>query len=97
MIDFLGWVGSLAFAVCAIPQAIQSLKDGHTNGLNWGYLGLWTLGEVCMLIYILPKGDIPLLINYLGNGVCLSIMLWFKVYPRKPKPMPYLEFSEQGK
>ena len=81
--EIFGWLGGIAFAVCAIPQAFQSWKDGHTQGLNWGFLGIWTVGEVCMTIYILPKGDLPLIINYLGNGICLGIMLWYKLFPRK--------------
>lgn len=82
MLDVLGWIGSVAFAICGIPQAYQSLKDGHTRGLNWGFLGTWTVGEVCMFLYVLPKGDMPLILNYLGNGICLLVMLRYKIWER---------------
>lgn len=82
MLDILGWIGSIAFAVCAIPQAYKCYRDGHANGLDWGFLGVWFLGEVCMIAYILPKGDIPLLVNYIGNFAALLVMLRYKLKPR---------------
>jgi uncharacterized protein with PQ loop repeat len=83
-LEVFGWIGAAGFAVCGIPQAYQSFKDGHTKGLNWGFLGTWSIGEICMLIYILPTGNLPLILNYVGNGICLAVMVWYKVFERKP-------------
>lgn len=82
-IDTLGWLGAVAFAVCAIPQAYKSWKGGHSDGISWGFLGLWTFGEICTLIYTIPKGLVPLIFNYLGNLLFLAVIIKYKVRPRK--------------
>ena len=81
--ELIGWIGSLLFAACGIPQAWQCWKSGHARGLAWGFLMMWLMGEVLTLIYILPKLDWPLIFNYTANLALLLIMLWFKLWPRK--------------
>jgi len=81
-VDTIGWFGSIMFAVCGLPQAIQCAKDGHSNGLNWFFLIAWVLGEICTIIYVIPKSDWILLSNYFVNLVFLGIMLRYKIYPR---------------
>jgi uncharacterized protein with PQ loop repeat len=80
--EAIGWIGSLMFAVCAVPQAITSHKQGHSSGLNWLFLGLWLGGEILTTIYIWPKQDWPLLTNYFINLACLAVILYYKVRPR---------------
>ena len=78
----IGWLGSILFAICAIPQALQSIRDGHSRGLNWGFLVAWLLGEILTLIYIWPKQDYPLMFNYLMNLIFLGIMVRYKIWER---------------
>jgi len=80
--DILGYIGSICLAICAVPQAYLSLKQGHSNGISLGFLFLWTIGEIFTLLYILPKADVPLLINYLSNLIFLSIIWKYKFFPR---------------
>lgn len=79
MLDIIGWIGSACFAICAIPQALKSYRDGHSDGISWAFLSLWLTGELCMIIYILPTGDGPLLVNYFGNLACLLVILRYKL------------------
>lgn len=81
--ETLGWIGSILFAICGLPQAYQSVKDGHSRGLNWFFLLAWLGGEVLTIAYVWPKADLPLLFNYFTNLVFLLVMLRYKVWERK--------------
>lgn len=84
-LEFFGWAGSILFAICGLPQAMQSVKDGHSNGLNWFFLLAWLFGELFTIAYVLPKMDIPLLANYMINLIFLAIMIYYKLWPRNRK------------
>lgn len=78
-LDFVGWVGSLLLAFCGLPQAIDSWRRKSSQGVTWGLLGMWMLGEVFTLIYVLPKMDMPLLFNYSANIAFLLVIVYYKV------------------
>ena len=80
--SIIGWIGAICFAICAIPQAVTCYKNGHSDGISYGFLLLWLTGEVCTIIYIIPKMDVPLLVNYIGNLLCLLVILKYKILPR---------------
>lgn len=79
----IGWLGSILLAFCGLPQAIESIKTKSSEGLTWGFIGMWFIGEICTFIYILPKMDLPLLLNYTANIIFLSIIIFYKLLPRK--------------
>lgn len=81
-LEVIGWIGAIAFALSAVPQAVKSWKDKHSHGLAWSFLGLWLLGELASIVYVLPKGHIPLLANYFLNLTFLLVIIWYKVRPR---------------
>ncbi|CAB4174966.1 COG4095 Uncharacterized conserved protein [uncultured Caudovirales phage] len=81
--EIIGWIGSVLFAICGLPQAIQSYNEGHSDGLNWLFILPWLFGELFTLIYIIPKGDMPLIFNYVLNLVFLLVILYYKIKPRK--------------
>lgn len=81
--DTLGWIGGIMLAICALPQAYMAWKQGHSNGVSALLLILWGGGEIFTFIYVLPKSDLPLLLNYSTNLVSLFIISWFKLFPRK--------------
>ena len=76
-------IKAACFALCGVPQAILSYKQGHAKGTSWGLLVLWTIGEICILIYVLSKKDLPLIVNYLFNLLMLAIIIKYKLFPRK--------------
>jgi uncharacterized protein with PQ loop repeat len=80
-LEIIGWMGSIMFALCAIPQAWQSYTDGHSNGVNWLFLILWLSGEIFTLIYVVPKKHWPLIFNYIANVLFILIIVYFKIYP----------------
>jgi len=77
-----GWVGSFLLAICALPQAWMSYKQGNSNGVSHGLLWLWASGEVVTLVYVGDKMDLPLIMNYATNIVLISIVIWYKYRPR---------------
>ena len=81
--ETIGWVGSILFAICGLPQAIQCARDGHSRGLNWFFLLAWLGGEVLTIAYVWPKQDWPLLANYFANMGFLLVMLRYKIWERK--------------
>lgn len=82
--EILGWVGALMLAVCAVPQAWLSIKQGHARGVSNGLLALWLFGEAFTLAYILklPELNWPLICNYAANIVFVSVIIWYKFNPR---------------
>lgn len=81
--DAIGWMGSMLFALCGLPQAIQSYKQKHSDGLTWMFLLMWFFGEVFTFAYVLPKMDYPLLANYVVNFAFLIVIMFYKLFPRK--------------
>lgn len=81
--ESIGWIGSFLFAICGLPQAIQSVRDGHSRGLNWAFILCWLGGEIFTILYVWPKMDLPLLTNYFINLIFLLIMLFYKIWERK--------------
>lgn len=79
----IGWIGSIMLAFCGLPQAWESIRMGHSRGLTWGFLSMWFVGELCTFLYILPKMDLPLLVNYSANIMFLIIIIFYKIKPRK--------------
>lgn len=80
--DIVGWVGSFLFAICAIPQAWASYRQGHSNGMTHSLLWLWAGGEVLTLMYVLHRQEWPLILNYVCNLLALIVIVWFKYRPR---------------
>lgn len=81
--EALGWIGSGLFAICSLPQAVQCAKDGHARGLNWFFLLAWLGGTVCTGIYLIPKMDYALLVNYGMNLIFVSLIIRYKLFERK--------------
>lgn len=83
--EVLGWIGAVAFAICAIPQAIQCWKQGHGNGISALFLWAWFAGGVSMLgATLLRFGWIPwLAIHYFGNMGALLVIMRCKFWPKR--------------
>ena len=77
--EMIGWFGSILLAFCGLPQAIESYKTKSSEGLTWGFIGMWFVGEIMTIIYILPQMVLPLLFNYTANVIFLSIIIYYKI------------------
>lgn len=83
IVVLMGLIGSICLAICGVPQAYMSYKQGHSEGISLGFLLLWTIGEIFTIIYIIPKADLPLLLNYSFNLIFLSVIWRYRLCPRK--------------
>ena len=82
MLELVGWIGAVCLGVCAVPQTIKTVKQGHARGISLSFLLLWIVGEMLTFVYVLPKKDLPLLVNYGLNLICLSVILRYRMQPR---------------
>lgn len=82
-----GWIYSFAFALSGAPQMIRSIKDGHSNGVADGTMILWMVGEVAGLIYGVGLWQHPIIFNCLLNTICVGIICWYRIFPRKEGKM----------
>lgn len=83
--ELWGYLSSLCFIVCGIPQAWQCLKSGTSKGLNSPFLWLWTFGEIFLIFYAYYLSSIPMYLNAFFNLLCLGIIFKYLYYPRKEK------------
>ena len=81
MVSFLGYLGGLLLALCALPQLFLCYRTKSAKGLSWGLLTMWYLGEVLTLSYIIMKHgfDLPLTLNYVCNILILTVIIHYKI------------------
>ena len=81
----LGWIGSVCFAMCGIPQVLKCIHGGNADGLSPLFLCLWLCGEICYIMATLQEfGCVPwLLTNYIVNLICVLWIVRYKFWPRK--------------
>ena len=85
--ELIGWIGSILFSLCALPQTLLVCKQKHADGLSWLFLNMWFFGEIFSTIYICNQNilQIPLLANYSFNILLLLIIFYWKIVGRKIK------------
>jgi uncharacterized protein with PQ loop repeat len=76
--EFIGWVGSIMLSICGLPQAWDSLKNKHSNGISWGFILLWLFGELFALVYVVYKKENPIIFNCVLNTVIVSVIFYYK-------------------
>jgi len=81
--ETIGWIGSILLAFCGLPQAIESYKTKNSDGLTWGFLIMWGVGELFTIVYIIPKWHWPLIFNYTANIIFISIIVYYKLKPKR--------------
>jgi hypothetical protein len=79
--EYFGWISSVSFAVCGIPQAYLCFTQKHSNGVSNLFLLLWILGEVSGIVYAASLNSFPLLFNYIFSLLCAMVILYYKVNP----------------
>ena len=85
MADYIGWIGSIAFAVCGAPQAWACYRRGHAEGISLAFISLWLIGEICYVFSVLAKfGFISwMMFNYNLNIIFALVILYYIVRPRR--------------
>lgn len=82
--ELIGWLGSIALALCAFPAAIKVYQEKHAYYLSGASIALWYVGEWLTFIYLLggtKSLSWPLIANYIANIVLVSIIVYYKLWP----------------
>lgn len=79
----LAWMGQMLLLVCSLPQAIMSIKNGHSRGLSVYMIWLWGSGMFFSFFYFLLTSQLPAAINYGFNLFVWAIIAWYFHFPRK--------------
>lgn len=79
MIKIIGWLGASLLALCGAPAAFDVIQKGTAEGYSQAFIGMWFVGEILTLIYVLLKHgfDKPLIFNYGLNLTFISIILYY--------------------
>ncbi len=79
MLNKIGWIGSLLMSFCGLPEVWKSYMESSCS-IGWGMLLSWGIGEILLFIYVAPKKDYPLLVNYVINILCVGILIYYKAF-----------------
>lgn len=98
-LDALGWFSAACFSLCSLPQLILTVKLGHARSVSLAFLLLWLVGEIGMFCFMHLSGalKIQLLCNYIFNIVGISVILWYKWFPRRDKSSKSVKASMSEK
>lgn len=80
--EVIGWLGSIFFAICCIPQAFMSYRKRDASNISWLFLVMWILAEVCSIVAMIGGGlpwSTAIMFNYILNSCCLVVILYVKV------------------
>ena len=86
-LQIFGWIGSFCYAVCAVPQAYTSIKQGHSDGINPWFMALMVIGGLGSFLFISNRisENLPLVINFVCSGSAAAVVLFYCFHRRKNK------------
>ena len=88
MIELIGYLAAMCFALSGIPFAYRTYKDGRTDASLSGIM-LILFGSLGMYVYEASTAvSIPQLADFLIVFVCWSIVLKYRVAPRYTPGLP---------
>ncbi len=83
LIEICGWIGSVSYSSYSIPQAIEAIRVGRTDGISVLMILLIIFGAFFSILCILPDITSPLFYNFLSALVCGTILCKYHFFPRK--------------
>jgi uncharacterized protein with PQ loop repeat len=77
MMLIFGWLYTICFAICYLPQIIKSLKLKKVDDISISLFGLSLIGYISALTYTIGElgFNIILITNYVFGGLCSLIMI----------------------
>ncbi|MBI5050676.1 MAG: PQ-loop repeat-containing protein [Nitrospirae bacterium] len=87
MAQVLGWIATILFTICYIPQMIKTYKTKTIDGLSFRLLLISFVANIVALWYATLIKQAPLQIKYILAMIFLTgcIYLYLKVYFKKLK------------
>jgi|ERR1700722_16194466 uncharacterized protein with PQ loop repeat len=75
----LGWIATLLFTACYIPQILKTARTNTVDGLSFWLLFISLVANVIALWYATRIAQMPLIVKYIAGIVFVSICLFFYV------------------
>ena len=83
--EFLGWVGSILLALCALPSTVDAFIKKDSD-VPWKLLAPWLAGEILVIIpVIFTIKEHFLIFNYAMNILFVGIICYYKFNANKVK------------
>jgi MtN3 and saliva related transmembrane protein len=82
--QWIGYIGLTALALCWIPQSIETIRQGRCT-VNLTFLILSSVGSFTLALYAWSLGDpVFTILNTLTTlGAALNV--FYKLFPREPR------------
>jgi len=90
----LGWIATILFTVCYIPQIIKTRKTKTVEGLSFLLLFLQFIGNIVALWYASLIGQPPLQVKYALALIFLAVCLYLYLRIVKRRPVGAEEKEE---
>jgi MtN3 and saliva related transmembrane protein len=77
--QLLGWIATILFTICYIPQIIVTIRTKTIDGLSISLFVIQLLGNIIALIYSVMIWQPPLLVKYvvaIGMLVIVLAVIW---------------------
>ncbi len=79
MLEFVGLVGSICFAVNSWPQAWLAYKNKTAQGISLYLLIFATLGGICSLFYVIATKQYAIVPNFLCGLMGILVVFYYKL------------------
>ena len=76
MTQVLGWVATILFTICYIPQVRKIIKTGTVDGVSALFFGIQLAANGVALDYAVRIGQTPLEIKYILGLMFVGLVLW---------------------
>jgi len=73
------WLGGVLLAWCGLPLLMQTISDGHADGVALDFLLVWLSGELLLLYGTARLKETPLTLNYILNIIFICGILMYKL------------------
>ena len=84
IVETIGWIGIFLLAISIVPEVYIAFTTSKV-ALTLPFLLLLLFGMILSLVYTVIKSTAkarlwPLIANYVFEIICLSILLYFKIF-----------------
>ena len=85
--DVLGWIATILFSICFIPQMLKTYRTKTVDGLSFRLLSISFLANIIALWYATLIKQPPLQIKYIIAIIFLAgcIYLYLKIYLKQKR------------
>lgn len=87
--EIFGFIASICFIGCGIPQVFDCIKNGHGRGISALFIWVWLVGELSLLVYaaLFLNFNIPLLANATFCTLICLVILKYIYFPKRSKDL----------